>query len=201
MYLMFFPSWSELCYLLNLHHSCLLTVICHFPHFPWHHCFQPTRWLTSALFSWHEPDESQLSKIFWYQPESNITVCSFAFDTLDESRQSRAVVFWSDCCLCVFVSVWVYILMCLERRLLWKGDLSSCAGDCGWWVVAAAMPLHRAVLWNGATSQGCGSDMSFLSPWGFMVALDLDGPPESVFPGFLQQVKWLKLPERSKEKS
>lgn len=175
----------------------------------WHHCFQPTQWLTSALFIWHEPDESQLSNIFWYQPESNITVCSFAFDTLDESRQSRAV-FWSDCCLCVFVSVWAFILMCLERRLLWKGDLSSCAGDCGWWGCGCWYALTQCCSLRWSNITGLWKWYELFKPLGTQgrnVWKILQGGAEpwrtswkcvSRFPSASEVIK---TPERSKEKS
>lgn len=97
-----------------------LTLICHLS--PWHHCFWPTQCLTSVLFIWQQPDGSHLCDSFWFQFESNIKACSFAFDTLDEFWQCRKFVFWSECHLCALSPVWaVFILRCWERRRLpWK---------------------------------------------------------------------------------
>ncbi len=126
-------NWHEPSSLIKPYHSCLLTD----PHID----FPPNS--MTPLFLAHPVLNTSsahligtwwlhLSESFWVQSESNIKACNFAFDMLDEFRQSRKFEFWSGCRLCVLVPFWtVFILRCSKRRLPWKEDLISCEGDCG----------------------------------------------------------------------
>lgn len=117
-------NWHELSSLINPYHSCLLTDpridLSHHSMAP---LFLPTQCLASAPFIWH--DYSQLSECFWFQSESNIKATSFAFDMLDEFRQSRKFVFWSSessACPCACLSrIYFEVLreeVAMERRLV-----------------------------------------------------------------------------------